>query len=411
MYTELQQLVDSVATRLSRPAIVEDRRQRLVVYSRHSESIDAVRHASILQRCVPPEVMAWLRRFELDKARHPVRTPHNPSFGMLPRVCIPIRHHDLLLGYLWFIDEEESLSAEQLGLAETAAQGFALALYREVLAGELASNRETEAIRNLLLSESDPRAYAVRTLIDGGHFDPSVGGVVVLVARPVLAHDVQPDDQVRLALEHALLNTRHQLPARRALHLVSYNQGLLLAGTEGEADETTVKRCVTHLDHALGTALSGLDQPSSYVIGVGQPRSGLGEAHASHFEARQAARIAAFMPDVSRIARWSQLGIYRVLAQLSTDRLGELALHPGLERLLADPQAVPLLQTLETYLDLAGNALATSERLKLHRTSLYYRIRRLEELAGTDLKDGNERLSLHLGLKLARLSGRYRPAG
>jgi PucR C-terminal helix-turn-helix domain/GGDEF-like domain len=410
MYTELQQLVDSVAMRLSRPAIVEDRRQRLVVYSRHSEPVDSVRHASILQRCVPAEVMAWLRRFELDKARHPVRTPRDVSLGMLPRVCVPIRHHDLLLGYLWFIDEEETMSSEQLALAETAAQGFALALYREVLAGELASNRETEAIRNLLLSESDPRAYAVRTLIEGGHFDPSVG-VVALVARPVLAHDVKPDDQVRLALEHALLNTRHQLPARRALHLVSYDQGLLLAGTEGEGDETTVKRCVAQLDHALRTALSGLHQPSSYVIGVGQPRSGLENAHASHFEARQAARIAAFMPDVSRIARWSQLGIYRMLAQLSTDRLGALALHPGLERLLADPQVVPLLQTLETYLDLAGNALATSERLKLHRTSLYYRIRRIEELAGTDLKDGNERLSLHLGLKLARLSGRYRPTG
>jgi DNA-binding PucR family transcriptional regulator len=74
-------------------------------------------------------------------------------------------------------------------------------------------------------------------------------------------------------------------------------------------------------------------------------------------------------------------------------------------------RAVDRLQTLEAYLDLAGNALATSERLQLHRTSLYYRIQRLEQLAGTDLKDGNERLSLHLGLKLARLTGRYRPAG
>jgi hypothetical protein len=410
MYTELQQLVDSVATKLSRPAIVEDRRQRLVVYSRQSEPIDAVRHASILQRCVSAEVMAWLRPFELAKARRPVRTPHNLALGMLPRVCVPIRHHDLLLGYLWFIDETESMSPEQMALAETASQGFALALYREVLAGELASNRETEAIRNLLLSESDAQAHAALTLVDGGHFDPSLR-VVVLVARPVLTAGVKPDDQIRLALEHALVNIRHQLPARHAVHLVSYSQGLLLFGTDGEVDEPTVNRCVTQLDQALRIALSGLDQASSFVIGVGQPRPGLEEARGSYVEASQAARIAAFMPDVGRIARWSQLGIYRVLAQLSTHELGELVIHPGLERLLANPEAVPLLETLETYLDLAGNALATSERLQLHRTSLYYRIRRVEQLAGTNLKDGNERLSLHLGLKLARLSGRYRPAG
>lgn len=84
-------------------------------------------------------------------------------------------------------------------------------------------------------------------------------------------------------------------------------------------------------------------------------------------------------------------------------------LHPGLERLLADDQHLLLLETLETYLDLAGSAVATSRTLRLHRTSLYYRLQRVEELAETDLRDGGERLSLHLSLKLARLSGRYRP--
>ncbi|WP_405682940.1 PucR family transcriptional regulator [Streptomyces sp. NBC_00057] len=398
-----------MAIKLSRPATVEDRSQRLVVYSRHSDLPDAVRHASILQRCVSGEVLAWLRQFELAKARHPVCIPRNVSLGMLPRICIPIRHHDLLLGYLWLIDADESMSSEQIALAETAAQDFALALYREVLAGELAQNRETEAIRNLLLCGSDVQSYAARTLIDGRHFDPSLG-VVVLVARPVLAPDAEPDAQVRLALEHALVNTRHRLPARHAVHLVSHSDGLLLFGTEGEVDELTVDRYASHLDHALQTAMSGLEQVSSSVIGVGQPRSELAQARGSYLEADQAARIAASMPDVSRIARWSQLGIYRVLAQLFSQDLGKLVLHPGLERLFTDPEALPLLQTLETYLDLSGNALAASKRLKLHRTSLYYRIQRFEHLAGADLKDGNERLCLHLGLKLARFTGRYRPA-
>ncbi|MFJ3711699.1 helix-turn-helix domain-containing protein [Streptomyces sp. NBC_01267] len=409
MHPELQHLVDSVATELSRPATVEDRRQRLVVYSPHSELPDVVRHVSILQRRVSAEVLAWLRQFELPKARHPVRVPRNVALGMLPRICVPIRHHDLLLGYLWLIDADESMSSDQIALTETAAQGFALALYREVLAGELAQNRETEAIRNLLLCGGDVRPRAARTLIDGRHFDPSLG-VVVMVARPVLTPDAEPDAQVRLALEHALVDTRRRLPARHSVHLVSYSDGLLLLGTEEEVDEATVDRCVSHLDHALQTAMSGLDHVSSSVIGVGQPRSELTQARDSYLEADQAARMAASMPDVSRIARWSQLGIYRVLAQLFSQDLGDLVLHPGLERLFADPEALPLLQTLETYLDLSGNALATSKHLMLHRTSLYYRIQRFEHLAGANLKDGNERLCLHLGLKLARFTGRYRPA-
>jgi DNA-binding PucR family transcriptional regulator len=81
-------------------------------------------------------------------------------------------------------------------------------------------------------------------------------------------------------------------------------------------------------------------------------------------------------------------------------------LHPGIERLLADRAHLPLLKTLETYLDLAGSVVETARALRLHRTSLYYRLQRVEELAGTDLKNGDERLSLHLSIKLARLAGR-----
>jgi DNA-binding PucR family transcriptional regulator len=81
--------------------------------------------------------------------------------------------------------------------------------------------------------------------------------------------------------------------------------------------------------------------------------------------------------------------------------------HPGLARLLTSAEHLPLLETLETYLDLAGSVVATSKALQLHRTSLYYRLQRVETLADTDLKDGNERLMLHLSLKLARLSGRF----
>ncbi|MBQ1011841.1 helix-turn-helix domain-containing protein, partial [Micromonospora sp. M51] len=82
--------------------------------------------------------------------------------------------------------------------------------------------------------------------------------------------------------------------------------------------------------------------------------------------------------------------------------------HPGLERLLRDDAHQVLLETLEAYLDLAGNAHATAEKLRLHRTTLYYRLQRVEQLAGTDLKDGNERLCLHLAMKLGRLTGHYR---
>jgi DNA-binding PucR family transcriptional regulator len=41
----------------------------------------------------------------------------------------------------------------------------------------------------------------------------------------------------------------------------------------------------------------------------------------------------------------------------------------------------------------------------VHRATIYHRLRRIEELTGFDLSDGERRLVLHLGIKAARLLG------
>jgi DNA-binding PucR family transcriptional regulator len=129
-------------------------------------------------------------------------------------------------------------------------------------------------------------------------------------------------------------------------------------------------------------------------VGVGDARASLSLARESVNEARQALDVADRLPGLAPVARWSELGIYRVLS--TVDLSGA---HPGAAKLLAAPV---LAETLETYLDLAGDAAATAGRLNLHRTTLYYRLRRIEELTGADLRDGQQRLGLHLSLKSAR---------
>ena len=48
---------------------------------------------------------------------------------------------------------------------------------------------------------------------------------------------------------------------------------------------------------------------------------------------------------------------------------------------------------------------ASAKRLHIHRATLYYRLSRIEELTGMSLADGQDRLALHLGVKLGRLTG------
>ena len=113
------------------------------------------------------------------------------------------------------------------------------------------------------------------------------------------------------------------------------------------------------------------------------------------------AMVAQVLERFGRIASWDELGAYRTIARFPPDT----ALHPGLVTLLGDPANAPFVDTLEAYLDLAGDAKATAAALSLHRATLYYRLNRIEEITGARLKTGDDRLALHLGLRLARLSG------
>ena len=77
-------------------------------------------------------------------------------------------------------------------------------------------------------------------------------------------------------------------------------------------------------------------------------------------------------------------------------------LHPALVRLARYDAAnrSNLLNTLEAYLDNDRNAQQCANKLYLHRNSLQYRVRRIQEIAGINLDDPQERAYLRLSFLL-----------
>jgi DNA-binding PucR family transcriptional regulator len=117
-------------------------------------------------------------------------------------------------------------------------------------------------------------------------------------------------------------------------------------------------------------------------------------------EARLAARVAHVVPRLRPVAAWDELGVHRLLACGPRRALREGAVDPAVEPLLARPD---LAATAAAYLDHAGNVPRAAAELGIHRQTLYYRLRCIEELTGLDLADGQDRLTVHLALTLAPL--------
>jgi PucR C-terminal helix-turn-helix domain len=95
---------------------------------------------------------------------------------------------------------------------------------------------------------------------------------------------------------------------------------------------------------------------------------------------------------------WDTLGAWRLVVE-APDDLEVAAVHPAAETLAALPRP-DLMSTARTVLDLGGDVAAAAELLHLHRTTLYYRLDRIAELTGVDLRNGRSRTDLQLALWL-----------
>jgi DNA-binding PucR family transcriptional regulator len=67
---------------------------------------------------------------------------------------------------------------------------------------------------------------------------------------------------------------------------------------------------------------------------------------------------------------------------------------------MADGDLQSIVDELAEFFDHAGNMQRTADALRIHRATLYQRLKRVEQLTGCSLDHGDDRLTLHLGLKL-----------
>jgi sugar diacid utilization regulator len=372
-----------------------------VAYSRQFDPIDSVRRDSILHRATSPELMSWFRSFGILGSRRALRIPAHPELDILARICAPAWYRDRLLGFLWLIDTEEAICDNHVAEIEKAADHAALMLYEERLAQRLV----VQALTHLLSPSEELRDAAASQLVDQSLLrEGEPIAVVVLQALP-------PSDQNLAVIEEALLDVGWEAPTGALLRLACSDHGVLLVRLRSIDDDSFATTMARAGREALCRRLADRSEPARRVVAtIGDPQSELRRAVSSYRQARLGTKVASAIPAIGDLVRWRDLGVFRALAQLPNREAIESALDPRVAALLnSGDEAV--VATLETYLDLAGDAKATAELLHLHRGTLYYRLDKAQRLAGIDVHNGYDRLAVHLGLKLAKLAGAGGGAG
>ena len=147
------------------------------------------------------------------------------------------------------------------------------------------------------------------------------------------------------------------------------------------------------------------EQNSRLATGVGNPCQHVGDYRRGYGEAHEALQMGRHLNREGGVTHFNDLGVYRYLYKIARmDDLRDMY-QDQVARIATYDQrkGTDLLDTLEIYLECAGNLTKTSNRLFVHRNTLIQRLERLQSLCEIDLQERPSWLTLQVAIKVYKL--------
>ena len=313
---------------------------------------------------------------QIRRTLRPVQIPQMADVGLeMERILAPIVVHSTVYGYVWIIADDRPISELDALAIESGATIAALMLLHQ------------EALQS---AEASLKGGLLAQLIEGESSKQAV------LADQALRYGVDLNEPfVLMMIELQDRGTQKLLQLYRRVNRLSGNWRVIVGQFAGEV---------------LVLAQASLDLPAlteSLHTQAGNVRvsvSGVlhGDVASAYGQCRDALTIAQRLNDEAKTVYFDQLGYLHTLYRAGA---GALATHPQVPALrkLFEEQQTDLFHTLEVYLDAGGNGVQTAELLSIHRSTLNYRLARIEEIGEVKLSDALVRTNLQIALKLLRL--------
>jgi sugar diacid utilization regulator len=387
---DLFALADALAERVGGPVIIEDANFQVLSYSSFVGPTDKGRDQTILGRRMTDE---WLNHLEstgdLDRLRagdDVVEVVGGPLQARR-RLITAIRTPTQFLGILWVTEGATPLPPDAVSLIRQSAAIAVSHLERQYASHE---------------AERRGRGQLVRSLLDGtGSLHRQADEIGI---------DRSADTAV-----FAFASTSSQIASERMLDRITDHVSLCCAAFRWQSavcrSGTRVFAIVVIPDGGtreglvrLGTEIVGRVIPALRTTLVGSTSSvgtGLATIPAGRREAEDALGALLEMEDHEgprfvSAADIRPMVILREVLQIVGDH-PDLAL-PGLDALVREDElrGTDHVETLQIYLEENCNMSAASRRLRIHPTTLRYRLSRIREHSGLDVTDRRVRLCCEL---------------
>lgn len=394
----------------------------------HEGALDRSRMEMLLGRPAPAEVVDILtERDGIAESDEPRRVA--PFAGLeMGRVHVPLRGaggsgRGKVAGHLWIVDPGETTSASGLAELQAKAETALASILGEQTGGRQTRHRPAGAARALRLRLVPGDAYSPfgQTVVPLRQTVWGIGAGVLQESGGELDQDVT---QLADGDVMATFTGRHgDLDADRLVtHLADGRIELRRSGIEIPGLLLAMSPVLTGEQAQVCEAALGLMLDMAERAGIpGRAARTAGAASAARAAGDAGAAAAAGADDglieglvsAESLERASRAGIRLLADDYLFDLCNELgpvlpmlsAWRPfSADRLIDDPRGSLLVRTARVFLDAGGSVARTADRLEVHRGTVYYRLRQIEDITGLQLDDGRHRLLLHLGLTVSALT-------
>jgi len=142
-------------------------------------------------------------------------------------------------------------------------------------------------------------------------------------------------------------------------------------------------------------------------LGIGGRTTSIHDYYFCYQQAVQALQVILHSFQGTSLAFFDELGAYTVLHHLKELEAAKLFVDKYLGPLIrhSAERNVDWMQTIRVFLDCNGHLTETAEKLYIHRSTLQYRLEKIEEMIGFSLSGAEQRFNLMMAIKLYDLYG------
>lgn len=323
------------------------------------------------------------------------------------RYIIPIYFEAIQYGRIMIWDVNHNIEEKDISVFESVASFIALHSLSRLQLNERENVHRSNFIELLLSPNPEAQARALR---DAPYF-----GFHPECYHQCLFLSLHQGDEVHLTPNNACLikrmntlffNILQQLRKDFRYSFISACKGdnvVIVLEYEAGANETQRQQSLTHFMNQLRSGAQREKVADYTYLGAGNCYKGYAQLHRSMEEAEQVVRILQSKPkNDQHFVAYSELGLLRLF--------GEPALRESLLSFANDtlnPFLDPnthkegeLLETIRAFFEYGGNLRRVSEALYTHYNTILYRINRIRDVFGVDLKDPDTAFNLQLALRI-----------